>query len=360
MTNVENLVNLATIQSTLLTNILIIFVLILIIPLCFWGFIYYKQGNSLTFRFSLVFIGFASYSVLVFLIVQYVSISHYGFYYPFLVFMVFIEIAVMLILVLFIWKTIIKPLTELVNVSSTLATGDLTVSLPNYSRSDEIGMIIESNKKLIEYLQTNMAELIDSSAKMFQIASNFSYLSEKLNQTSKDISTISTTMTDGASKQNDLSKITAKRSESLQDKFEETIQSTIMSANAINTIAEQVSMLSLNASIEAARAGEYGRGFSVVAENIRKLSDDSKKIVTSVNVAIDTLYATLTESIHDINMSTSTITNVSQDTLEAIKQVNQSTLEQTNSIAQLSNGTLELIEYATKLETIAKHYKIDT
>ena len=360
MTNVENLVNLATIQSTLLTNILIIFVLILIIPLCFWGFIYYKQGNSLTFRFSLVFIGFASYSVLVFLIVQYVSISHYGFYYPFLVFMVFIEIAVMLILVLFIWKTIIKPLTELVNVSSTLATGDLTVSLPNYSRSDEIGMIIESNKKLIEYLRTNMADLIDSSAKMFQIASNFSYLSEKLNQTSKDISTISTTMTDGASKQNDLSKITAKRSESLQDKFEETIQSTIMSANAINTIAEQVSMLSLNASIEAARAGEYGRGFSVVAENIRKLSDDSKKIVTSVNVAIDTLYATLTESIHDINMSTSTITNVSQDTLEAIKQVNQSTLEQTNSIAQLSNGTLELIEYATKLETIAKHYKIDT
>lgn len=58
-------------------------------------------------------------------------------------------------------------------------------------------------------------------------------------------------------------------------------------ANAIAEIADQINLLSLNASIEAARAGEHGRGFAVVASEINKLANDTGEAVSKIQVTVD-------------------------------------------------------------------------
>ena len=352
-------VDLQTIENTLLTNIITIFVLVCLIAPIFLLVIYLKQGNSISFRLSFVFIAFSAYSVLAFLFVQYLSILQVDYYYPILVLAVLIDIILMIAIFYLLWKTIIKPLNNIVGIYESLAQGDLTAELQSDNiRKDEIGKLQEANNTVVTYLKNNLQEIGIFATKMNEIASNFSSSYQQLNETSKDISSVNQQISTGATYQNQLALETVKNSEKLQEQFEETIQSTVSSTNAINSISEQVSMLSLNASIEAARAGEYGRGFTVVAENIRKLSDDTKKIVSNVHEAIDKLYSTLTESIHDINMSTEKISKVSKETLEGIKQTTQATFDQHESMENMSNGAKELAGYAEKLEKITKYYKI--
>ncbi len=77
--------------------------------------------------------------------------------------------------------------------------------------------------------------------------------------------------------------------------------------NFIKQIADQTKMLGLNAAIEAARAGDVGRGFGVVAEEIRKLSDESRDTVASIRTLTDSIKNKITETIgsSDLNMRSS-------------------------------------------------------
>lgn len=109
--------------------------------------------------------------------------------------------------------------------------------------------------------------------------------------------------------------------------------------NYIKSIADQTNMLGLNAAIEAARAGEYGKGFGVVADEIRKLSDSSKE--TALNIV------KLNSSIQD---SVSKTVKVSDHTLKANEN-------QASAAEQISASLQEVLSLVSNMNELAQSFK---
>lgn len=106
----------------------------------------------------------------------------------------------------------------------------------------------------------------------------------------------------------------------------------------IKEIAEETKMLGLNAAIEAARAGEAGRGFGVVADEIRKLSAQSKSTVPKINKLTDDIKNKVTEASAKSRISL----NASQEQAAATEEITSSIEEITFMSTELSRIALEV------------------
>lgn len=109
--------------------------------------------------------------------------------------------------------------------------------------------------------------------------------------------------------------------------------------NAINEIASQTNLLSLNASIEAARAGDAGRGFAVVASEIRKLADQSVNFANEIQKIV--------EGINSKTNDTVAIAMKAEDVVEVQGQTLDSTAQVFNDIHNQFNGLLGNLEAIT-------------
>ena len=123
--------------------------------------------------------------------------------------------------------------------------------------------------------------------------------------------------------------------------------------NVINNVASSTNLLSINAAIEAAHAGDSGRGFSVVAEEIRNLSEKTAENARTISATLNTMISGITAASTKSKATGNTVTDIIREILDVADGLTQLT----DSMHEMSIGSGQIIDAITNLKDISYQIK---
>ncbi|WP_437137134.1 methyl-accepting chemotaxis protein TlpB [Bacillus safensis] len=319
------------------------------------------------------------------------------------------------ILIFFIIRSITKPLSTLVSSSKKISQGDLTEKIDVRSK-DEIGQLgtsfnemSESLRDVIQAVQTSVenvassseeltasagqttkaTEHITSSIETFsngnenqnemveQSAAHLKQMNEGLNEvaetseviTASSVQSKTVAETGGQLVEQTVGQMktidhSVKEAEGVINGLEHKSKDITNILGVINGIADQTNLLALNAAIEAARAGESGRGFSVVAEEVRKLavqsSDSAKEIEKLVNEIVSEI-ETSQNMFKAVNEEVKNGLTITDQTKESFSQINEQTAEiaarineMNTTVRELSKGSEQISKAVNEIADVSR------
>lgn len=219
-------------------------------------------------------------------------------------------------------------------------------------RAEDEAQIVANTTEQASSVQVPLTESVqnlENAQEELQIAN------KKLDQTKKSIDNLLHTLKNNAENE----KRVVEELRALVQATDETKEA----LNLIEDIANQTNLLALNAAIEAARAGEQGKGFAVVADEVRNLAEKSRKYVEEIHGtignlihAINVITEKISKNVDDINtlaQNSEEVENNVEDVTDAMKIGVEKSTESSEKIKSIVQNIEDIIEEIKKINTIS-------